>query len=179
MTDPRTAEQNFEKPNFMLQVFVDEYLDSYQLEADEGTYTPNEQEKMITADAVHGLIASEEFCDLVAQCVVDRQARRTAAGDCMGCGAPAGDHWGQCDGKPAVDFRPATPPPAVLDDARIRGLVLSLHPRSETFVGGTMDDMVAHVRTWLSFLPRQPVETPVPLTGCRHGVHDICANCKS
>jgi hypothetical protein len=46
------------------------------------------------------------------------------------------------------------PPRAIYPDSRIRGLIKSLNPSSGTFVGGTIDDLVAHVRMWLEVTPR-------------------------
>lgn len=55
----------------------------------------------------------------------------------------------------------STPPPGhSYSDSRIRGLIKSLQPHSDTFVGGTIDDLVAHVRIWLDSAPTKPDEQP-------------------
>lgn len=92
------------------QQFADDYVEHYELEADEGTYYPSEQERLLIKDAINGLIGDEDFCDLIANEVLERQERRAAAGDCLACGAPNGTHWGQCDGRPRVKFGPSSSP---------------------------------------------------------------------
>lgn len=92
------------------QQFADDYVEHYEMEADEGTYHPSERERFLIEDAINGLIGDEDFCDLIANEVLERQERRAAAGDCLGCGAPKGTHWGQCDGKPQVKFGPSSSP---------------------------------------------------------------------
>lgn len=198
-----SAETKLDTPATRAQEFADEYVERYQLEADEGTYTPNETEQMLIADAVNGLIADEEFCDLVAMEVVVRQARRIAAGDCLGCGAPAGEHWGTCDGKPAVDFVAATPPSA----HQWRPMTTAPHDESYVLLGMFTDKKDSHqeVGCWDAFktcwkiygewiqyghyfqpthwmpLPAAPGaanETPAPLseTPCQCGcLHEHCA----
>ena len=52
-------------------------------------------------------------------------------------------------------------PGAIYSDSRIRELIRSLNPHSETFVGGTIDDFVVHVRKWLGVIPR-PAQPPLP-----------------
>lgn len=42
---------------------IDDYLSDYTFEADEGSYTPNANERMVIADAIHGYI--EWLKDLV------------------------------------------------------------------------------------------------------------------
>lgn len=41
------------------------------------------------------------------------------------------------------------PPSAAYSESRIRALIKSLNPHSDTFVGGTIDGQIAHVRIWL------------------------------
>ena len=40
---------------------VNEYINGYAMEADEGTYHPNEQEQMLIRDAIYGLIDEDDF----------------------------------------------------------------------------------------------------------------------
>ncbi len=42
---------------------IDEYIGGYTLEADEGSYTPTENESILIADAIYGLLADEEFIE--------------------------------------------------------------------------------------------------------------------
>ncbi|MFK5949525.1 MAG: hypothetical protein QM500_12235 [Methylococcales bacterium] len=42
---------------------IDEYIDEYELEADEGSYTPNDHEKVLITDSIYGLISDEEFVE--------------------------------------------------------------------------------------------------------------------
>lgn len=117
MNSPLPSKERF--PAQTVQQIADDYVEHYELEADEGTYHPNDTERMLIADAVNGLTGDEGFCDRVAEYVIDRQQRRAAAGDCLGCGAPNSTHWGICDGKPRVNLgaahEPATHDPASIN----------------------------------------------------------------
>lgn len=64
MADRTTENQN------PLQAYVDEQLDCYEMRADNGDYTPNDQERALMADFVNGLICDEEFLRL---CAADPQ----------------------------------------------------------------------------------------------------------
>lgn len=50
-----------------LERAIDDYLDGYVLEGDEGGYTPNEHEKLIVKDAIMGLLEEPEFRAALAQ----------------------------------------------------------------------------------------------------------------
>ena len=84
-----------------MQTFADEYVEGYELRDAEdangntGDYTPNEREQMLIQDAVNGLIADEDFLTIAGRAYLERQAQRRAEGCCLGCGAPAGEHWGE------------------------------------------------------------------------------------
>lgn len=91
-----------------IDAFVMEYCDSYVLDgcedADgrEGCYTPTEHETALIHDAINGLVADEDFVTLMGKQYNERQKQRAAEGRCLGCGAPAGVHWGirpECSGK--------------------------------------------------------------------------------
>lgn len=43
-----------------LGINVQDYIDNYELRADEGDYSPNDTERLLIADAVHGVIAEIE-----------------------------------------------------------------------------------------------------------------------
>jgi hypothetical protein len=47
--------------------FIDEYASDYSLETDEGAYVPSEDEIFLILDAIHGLVANDEFVDLVVE----------------------------------------------------------------------------------------------------------------
>lgn len=46
-----------------IEDIVDEYVDGYMLEGDDGSYTPTETERLLIKDAVMGLLATPEFID--------------------------------------------------------------------------------------------------------------------
>lgn len=79
-----------------VQKFADDYVDAYELEADEGSYTPNEQEQMLITDAINGLIADEDFLRLVRSEVDEREKLRKERGECVICGCKLPEHWGGC-----------------------------------------------------------------------------------
>ena len=73
---------------------------------------------------------------------------------------PTNDFQAYCAGYGAGVIRgaygmaaPSQPPGPKYDDSSIRDLIMSLRPTSESFIGGTMNDMVAHVRRWLDSAP--------------------------
>jgi hypothetical protein len=41
--------------------YIKEYVADYIMEGDEGCYTPNEQERFILEDGIHGILADDEF----------------------------------------------------------------------------------------------------------------------
>lgn len=43
------------------QEIINDFIYDYELDADEGCYTPNEQERMLITDAIHGLLDDERF----------------------------------------------------------------------------------------------------------------------
>jgi glycosyltransferase involved in cell wall biosynthesis len=76
--------------------YVDEYIDSYDMECDDGTYHPNEQERMLIRDAIAGLVDGDEFQRLVRAEITEREKLREAEGDCVECGCHLPNHWGSC-----------------------------------------------------------------------------------
>lgn len=101
-----------------VQSFVDEYIESYELRDVEdangntGDYTPNERERMLIQDVVNGLIADEDFLTIAGRAYIERQQQRRAEGRCLGCGAPAGKHWGvrpECSAQASTNDRLKTP----------------------------------------------------------------------
>lgn len=80
------------------QAHVNEYLDSYELEADEGTYYPNEQERMLIQDAVAGLL-SDEYLRLARAEINEREKLRQEDGECIECGRCLPEHWGGCSSQ--------------------------------------------------------------------------------
>lgn len=44
-----------------LDTIINEYVDSYELTGDEGSYTPTETEKLLIKDAIHGLLADTDW----------------------------------------------------------------------------------------------------------------------
>ena len=97
-----------------MQTFADEYVEGYELRDAEdangytGDYTPNEREQMLIQDAVNGLIADEDFLTIAGRAYLERQAQRRAEGRCLGCGAPAGEHWGvrpECSAQASTNDR--------------------------------------------------------------------------
>lgn len=91
-----TADRAPVKAARSVQKFAQDYIDGYELEADEGTYTPTDEEEMLITDAIVGLIEDEDFCRLVRDEVVEREKRRAANGECIICGRKLPDHWGGC-----------------------------------------------------------------------------------
>ena len=97
-----------------MQAFADEYVEGYELRDAEdangntGDYIPNEREQMLIQDAVNGLIADEDFLTLAGRAYIERQQQRRAEGRCPGCGAPAGEHWGErqeCSAQASTNYR--------------------------------------------------------------------------
>jgi hypothetical protein len=91
--------------------WLKEYEDSYEFYGEdkdgrEGTYTPNEREAMLISDALAGIM-DEEFVTLMGEWYIARQKQRVADGDCPGCGAPNGQHWGRRPGcTPSAGEKP-------------------------------------------------------------------------
>lgn len=87
-----------------VMAYLDDYIDSYELEADDGTYTPNDQERMLIRDAIYGL-DNDEFARLVRAEITEREKLRQAEGDCVECGCHLPQHWGGCsqDSSPTVE----------------------------------------------------------------------------
>ena len=86
-----------------LQKLVDDYVEDFETiaeddEGHEGYYQPNDLERMLINDAIHGLIEDDDFIDAVVAYHAERQAYRHELGLCSGCGAPAGTHWGKRPG---------------------------------------------------------------------------------
>ena len=87
-----------------MQAFADQYVEGYELRDAEdangnaGDYTPSERERMLIQDAVHGLIAGDDFLTAAGLAYLERQRQRRTEGGCLGCGAPAGEHWGGAPG---------------------------------------------------------------------------------
>lgn len=62
------------KGNDKLLQLVSEYIQDYEYRhSDGGGYVPNEIERTLIEDAIHGLIAEGEFCSLIAE----NEQRRT------------------------------------------------------------------------------------------------------
>lgn len=49
-----------------IQVAIDEYLDGYELRADEGAHTPTDFERFLLDDCIAGLLADDDFLALMA-----------------------------------------------------------------------------------------------------------------
>jgi hypothetical protein len=49
---------------------ITEYIEEYELCADEGYYSPSEHERLLIADAIHGLLADDEFIAALRPCIV-------------------------------------------------------------------------------------------------------------
>lgn len=49
-----------------IQAAIDEYLDGYELRADEGAYTPSKFERFLLDDCIAGLLAEDDFLALMA-----------------------------------------------------------------------------------------------------------------
>lgn len=64
-----------------LQAYVDRELDMYEMRADNGDYTPNDQERALMEDFVNGLIGDEKFLRLCAEIydAVERPVPETPA----------------------------------------------------------------------------------------------------
>ncbi len=77
------------------EAHVNDYIDAYELEADEGTYHPNEQEQMLIRDAVAGLL-SDEYLRLARAEINEREKLRQEDGECIECGRCLPEHWGGC-----------------------------------------------------------------------------------
>lgn len=60
-----------------IQVAIDEYLDGYELRADEGAHTPTDFERFLLDDCIAGLLAEDEILALLAG------ATAPAAGDAL------------------------------------------------------------------------------------------------
>lgn len=58
-----------------IQVAIDDYLDGYELRADEGAHTPTDFERFLLADCIAGLLAEDDILALLAG------AAAPAAGD--------------------------------------------------------------------------------------------------
>jgi hypothetical protein len=82
-----------------LNAFVEQYLHMYELRG-ESDYTPNETEQMLIADAVHGLIGTERFIELLFAHRSQLRALRTERNECPACGREnKHGHWGSCKEK--------------------------------------------------------------------------------
>lgn len=79
-----------------VQEQVNSYVDDYVMECDDGTYTPNEQERMLIRDAIYGLIDDDGFQRRIRAEVTEREKLRKAQGDCIECGCHLPNHWGGC-----------------------------------------------------------------------------------
>ncbi len=44
-------------------IAIQTYINDYELDADVGTYTPNEQEHVLITDAIYGLLADDDFIE--------------------------------------------------------------------------------------------------------------------
>ncbi|MGA0608880.1 hypothetical protein [Caldimonas sp. KR1-144] len=53
-------------PVWWLESAIDDYIDGYTFEADEGSYTPTDTERAVIKDAFMGLLADTEFCAAMA-----------------------------------------------------------------------------------------------------------------
>ncbi|WP_429942008.1 hypothetical protein [Achromobacter xylosoxidans] len=60
-----------------IQVAIDDYLDGYELRADEGAYTPSKFERFLLDDCIAGLLAEDDILALLAG------ATAPAAGDAL------------------------------------------------------------------------------------------------
>jgi hypothetical protein len=63
---------------------------------------------MLIQDAVNGLIADEDFLTIAGRAYLARQAQRRTESRCLGCGAPAGEHWGvrpECSAQASTNDR--------------------------------------------------------------------------
>lgn len=75
--------------------WLTDYEKTYEFCGDDGYYTPNEQEAVLISDALAGVM-DEDFVTLMGKWYIERQKQRAADGDCLDCGAPKGQHWGNC-----------------------------------------------------------------------------------
>lgn len=46
-----------------LQDYITDYINEYELRADEGDYTPTEHERLLIYDAIQGLLDDKEFIE--------------------------------------------------------------------------------------------------------------------
>ena len=97
-----------------MQALADAYVEGYELRDAEdangntGDYPPNEREQMLIQDAVNGLIADDDFLTAAGLSYLERQRQRRTEGRCLGCGAPAGQHWGnrpECSAQASTNDR--------------------------------------------------------------------------
>jgi hypothetical protein len=78
---------------------VDEYIDGYEMECDDGTYQPNDQERMLIRDAIYGLIDDDHLQRLIRTELSEREKLRKSEGDCIECGCTLPNHWGSCSAQ--------------------------------------------------------------------------------
>lgn len=69
-----------------LDQFVEEYVVDYVFEGDEGSHYPDEATQLILSDAINGLLAEDEFLDLVAKVASGRERPRAQCARCHGVG---------------------------------------------------------------------------------------------
>lgn len=62
------------------EAFLKQFVEDYEMESDEGSYSPNEKERVLIEFVIHELIADDEFCALLDE-------RRVKC-----CPAPTGGH---------------------------------------------------------------------------------------
>lgn len=75
---------------------IDDYIDSYEMECDDGTYHPKEMERALIRDAIYGLVDTDEFQRLARAEITEREKLRQSEGDCVICGCRLPQHWGGC-----------------------------------------------------------------------------------
>jgi hypothetical protein len=61
---------------------IAEYIEEYELCADEGYYSPSEHERLLIADAIHGLLADDEILADIRACAAPLAQRDAERADC-------------------------------------------------------------------------------------------------
>lgn len=83
-------------PWTQLDKLVADYVDSYELRADEGDYQPNDFEQALIMDAIQGLLGDDEITRKLIEATEYTRARRREASQCEDCGHNLPGHWGGC-----------------------------------------------------------------------------------
>lgn len=79
---------------------LDDYVESYEVRADEGDYFPTQFERFLIRDAIAGLF-SDRFQDLIVDARRQQRESREKEDCCPACGCKKPQHWGACHEDPS------------------------------------------------------------------------------